>query len=121
MQSTYEWCNDDSDDQGYDICPRWHCDILLDHNDETKNKAKDENGHIPPPWDLLVVLCHVYVVSVIIFAGSGAFVGTLDVTTPEQNSVSDESADLSTRLALLLDARSKISFGLTAAFAMNKP
>jgi hypothetical protein len=98
VKCTYEWRNNDANNQGHDVCPHWHCDVLFEHNNEAKNEAEDKDDHIPPPGNFLVVLCHVLMVSIIISAGSGALVCTLDVTAPEQNRVSDEGADLRSRL-----------------------
>ena len=98
MECPYEWRNDDSHDQGYDICPHGHCDVLFDHNNETEDKTGDKNSQIPPPGNFLIVLRHVYVVSVVVFASSGTLVRAFNVTAPEQDGVSDESSNLLTEL-----------------------
>ena len=91
---TYEWSNDDSGDQSNDVSPDRHSDVLFDHDDQAENEAEDKHGHIPPPRDFLVVLCHVLVVTVVVSPFSGALVCFLDVAAPEQDGMGNESTDL---------------------------
>jgi hypothetical protein len=96
---TYKWRNNDSNDQGNNISPHWHCDVLFDDNNKAKDKAEYKDNHVPPPGDFLVILCHVLMVSVVVSPGSSALECALDVTAPEEDSVSNKSADLIPKLA----------------------
>ena len=94
MKCTYQWCDENPQQQRDNVRPSRESNVLLNNDNETKNKAEYKDGNIPPPRRLLVVLGHVGVVAIVISAASGALVRPYNISTPEQETVSDEGSDL---------------------------
>lgn len=91
---TYEWGDDHAQDQGNNISPSGQCDVLLDDHNEAENKTAKEDNTVPPLRHFFVILCHVLVVTVVIFAFAGTFVGVKNVASPKDDAVHQQSADL---------------------------
>ncbi|CAF3499988.1 unnamed protein product [Fusarium graminearum] len=91
---TYDWCNDGAQDERHHVCPRGKCDILLDHNNKTEDKASNKDGNVPPPRCFLVVLGHVFVVTVIVTTLLCALERLDNVLAPEKDTVKDKGTDL---------------------------
>lgn len=94
--NTYEWGDDDADNQGDNVGPDRKGDILLGNDDYAEDETEDEHETVPIPWGLFVVLDHVCVMSVIVLAFRGADICSLDVATPEEDAMSDECTNLDT-------------------------
>lgn len=92
---THKWCNNRSDQQGNDIRPNLQRDFLFGGNSNSENEASNKHDYIPPPWGLLVVLRHVVMVPIVKSACSGTIIGTADIFTPEQNTMSNQRTDCS--------------------------
>lgn len=93
-QRTYDRCNDDTNDQGNNVCPGRKSEVLLDNHNKTEDEGEDEHGNVPPPRRFLVVLGHMSMVTIVVSAGSGAFVGTGDILAPEEEAVGNQSTNL---------------------------
>lgn len=94
VEDIYQGCDKDADNKGDNVRPSRKGDVLLDNNDETEDKAENEDSNVPPPRCLFVVLRHVCVMSVIISTILRTLVGLLDISTPEQEAMSNEGTDL---------------------------
>ena len=93
MLTTYERSNDAAQDKCNNVCPSGQSDVVLQHNDKAESKADNKNGHVPPPWRLLVVFDHVCVVAIIEHALTCALVRCDDVLAQEEDDVHDESTN----------------------------
>jgi hypothetical protein len=49
--------------------------MLCCYDNKAENETDNENNDVPPPRGLLVVLCHVFMVTIVKFALSSALVG----------------------------------------------
>lgn len=61
--------------------------MLCRYDNKAENETDNENDDVPPPRGLLIVLCHVFMVTIVKFALSSALVGFQDVTTPKEKDV----------------------------------
>ena len=91
---THQRSNNHSQKQCDNICPGRKGYVGLDDNDEAKDEAEYEQNHEPPPRCLLVVLCHVGVVTVVKFPLPSTLVRAYNISSPEQEAVSNKGADL---------------------------
>ena len=68
--------------------------MIRDDDDDSKNETDDKYGNIPPIWCFLVILGHVRMMSIGIISDSCALERSDNVSTPKQEAVRDQCADL---------------------------
>lgn len=96
---TYKGSYEDAEDDGHDKRPHGDRQVLLDDDGQAQHEAEHHDGHVPVPGSISVVLDHVGVVPVVVFALARGLVSGGDVLAPEEGSVGDESTDLSLRVS----------------------
>lgn len=91
---THERSNESTGQEGDDIRPNRHGNVLSCSDDDTEDESDDQDEDIPPVWNFLVFDEHGGMVSVLGYAGSKSFDRCPDVFTPKESDVGDESTNL---------------------------
>lgn len=91
---THERSNESTGQEGDDVRPNRHGDVLSRSDDDTEDESDDQDEDIPPVWNFLVFDEHGGMVSVLGYAGSKSFDRCPDVFTPKESDVGDESTNL---------------------------
>lgn len=93
LGGTHERSDESAESEGDDVCPYRKINVFFNYHDDAKDESDDENRDIPVPW-CLFVLCHCGVMRVVSRTVAIVLDSLLDILAPEENTVSDDAANL---------------------------